>query len=295
MAARSETTVSASPSRSAWSAPVSLGSVVNSPWEDALAALSKDGRSLYFTSNRPPEAGGDGSFDIWVSHRAAPDAPWGLPVNLGLPVNTPAAEAGPNLSRDGHWLFFHRTTASGDFDLMVSWRPHTHDDFGWQEPVNLGPGVNGTANDAGAAYFAGDEGSGAELFFGSNRLGGYDLFVSRLTSGGSFGPATLIPELSSGAGDQRPAISHDGKEMFFHSNRAGSLAGSGDIWRSTRATVFDAWTTPTNVAELNTAAFEGQPALSADGDTLVFNSSGPGGLGANDLYVATRSRVKGRR
>ncbi len=286
---------SASPPHSPWSVPVNLGNVVNSSWEDALAALSKDGLSLYFTSNRPPEAGGDGSFDIWVSQRVTADAPWGPPTNLGLPVNTTAAEAGPALSRDGHWLFFHRTTAAGDFDLMASWRQFTHDDFGWEEPVNLGPAVNSTANDAGAAYFAGDESSSPELFFGSTRFGGFDLFVSRLSSDGTFGPATLIPELSSPAGDQRPTISHDGKEIFFHSNRIGSIAGTNDIWTSTRPTLFDPWEPPTNVAELNTAFADVQPTLSSDSSTLVFNSNRPGGFGGNDLYVVTRTKLAGNR
>src|SRR5262245_51847416 len=51
----------AAPLRSQWSAPVNLGAVVNSPWDDALAALSKDNLSLYFTSNRPVGAGGTGA------------------------------------------------------------------------------------------------------------------------------------------------------------------------------------------------------------------------------------------
>jgi Tol biopolymer transport system component len=215
-------------------------------------------------------------------------------MNVGLPVNTSVAEAAPALSRDGHWLFFHRTTLAGDFDLMASWRQYTHDDFGWQEPVNLAPVVNSAANDAGAAYFAGDENSSPELFFGSTRFGGFDLFVSRLSSNGTFGPATLIPELSSAAGDQRPTISHDGKEIFFHSNRSGSIAGTNDIWTSTRPTLFDPWEPPTNVSELNTAFADAQPTLSSDGDTLIFNSNRPGGFGANDLYVVTRTKLRGK-
>lgn|SRR5262245_3188495 len=284
----------AAPLRSQWSAPVNLGAVVNSPWDDALAALSKDNLSLYFTSNRPVGAGGTGGYDIWVSQRATIDAPWGPPVSLGPPVSTPAAaEAGAALSRDGHYLFFHRLMPTGDWDIMVSWRPQTHDDFGWQEPVNLGPAVNSAANDAGPAYFEGDETSPAQLFFGSTRFGSYDLFVSEIGSDGTFGPAMLIPELNSPAGDQRPTISHDGKEIFFHSNRVGSTAGLADIWTSTRPTLFDPWVTPTNVTEINSPSVDAQPTLSSDGETLIFNSNRPGSLGASDLYAVTRTKVRG--
>src|SRR5438034_6176124 len=46
---------------SEWSPPVNLGPTVNSGFIDAGPALSKDGLSLYFNSNRP---GGYGGNDI---------------------------------------------------------------------------------------------------------------------------------------------------------------------------------------------------------------------------------------
>jgi Tol biopolymer transport system component len=117
------------------------------------------------------------------------------------------------------------------------------------------------------------------------------LFVSRLRSDGTFAPAELVPELSGAASDQRPSISHDGREIYFHSTRAGSL-GNADIWVSTRPSVFDPWTLPTNVTELNTTYGEAQPTLSSQGDILIFNSTRPGSIGMTDLYVATRQKVK---
>ena len=55
----------------AWSAPVSLGPVVNFGNTDNSPELSRDGLSLYFGSvNRP---GGFGSTDLWVSRRACTD------------------------------------------------------------------------------------------------------------------------------------------------------------------------------------------------------------------------------
>ena len=278
----------AAPTYSPWSTPVSLGSVVNSPYDDALAAISKDELSLYFTSNRPVAEGGVGAYDIWVSQRSSTDAPWGTPVCLDLPVNTTTNEAGPALSRDGHWLFFHRTTEGANFDLMASWRQHTDDDFGWEEPFNLGPNVNTEFADAGPSFFEGDDGSPAELYFGSMRLGGWDLFVSQLQGDGTFGPAELVAELNSSAADQRPSISHDGREMYFHSNRTGSAVA--DIWVSTRPSVLDPWTEPTNVTEVNTTYADAQPTLSPKGKMLVFNSNRPGTIGSHDLFFATRGK-----
>ncbi len=95
---------------SPWSAPVNLNNlpgcpaVVNSTSDDQHPAISKDGLSLYFTSNRP---GGSGNFDLWVTQRDSLDDCWLPPVNLGPGVNTPSLESAPNLTTDGHWLYFH--------------------------------------------------------------------------------------------------------------------------------------------------------------------------------------------
>ncbi len=131
-----------------WSAPVNLGPVINSAFSDQGPAISKDGRSLYFTSNRP---GGLGGFDMYVSQREGVHEPWGSPVNLGPTVNTTFDEGNPAFSSDGHFLFFQskRPGGLGGIDIWASQRKDTHDDFDWQLPVNLGPGVNSAADDNG--------------------------------------------------------------------------------------------------------------------------------------------------
>jgi WD40 repeat protein len=86
----------AAPDYSPWSEPVNLGATINSSFADGGPALSKDGLSLYFGSDRP---GGFGGFDLWVSQRATVEAPWGPPVNLVV-INTADIENVPSLSRD---------------------------------------------------------------------------------------------------------------------------------------------------------------------------------------------------
>src|SRR3989442_10390197 len=78
-----------------WSAPVNLGPVFNSAFSDQGPAISKNGLSLYFTSNRP---GGIGGFDLYLSPRAGVREPWGSPVNLRPPVNNTVDEGEPALS-----------------------------------------------------------------------------------------------------------------------------------------------------------------------------------------------------
>src|SRR5438105_13430096 len=72
---------------SPWSDPVNLGPVINGPGLDnRRPAISSDGLSLYFSSNRPggglPDTG-----PIFVSHRASLNDPWGEPQNPGPGIN----------------------------------------------------------------------------------------------------------------------------------------------------------------------------------------------------------------
>src|SRR5687767_8264800 len=93
----------------AWSAPVWLGPIVNSISNEQNAQLSKDGLSLYFSSNR---AGGQGGLDIYVAQRSSLDSPWGPATNVAA-LNSPQADFAPNVSIDGHLLFFASARAGG--------------------------------------------------------------------------------------------------------------------------------------------------------------------------------------
>jgi hypothetical protein len=274
-----------------WSAPVNVGAPVNSADSDFGPNLSRDGLSLYFSSNRP---GGWGGNDIWVAQRAKRKDPWGEPRNLGAPVNTPGLDQGPTLSRDGRSLYFFndRPGGFGAIDLYVSHRRDRHDDFGWEEPQNLGPMINSAAVEAGAALF--EHGDTLTLYFQSNRpngIGGYDIYVSERHRGGDFEAPLLVEELSTPFDDRVPAIRGDGLEIFLDSDRPGTLGGF-DIWSPVRATTCDRWSPPTNLTILNTPGFDGRPAPTFDGRSLYFFSNRPGGFGGNDLYISTRERLE---
>ena len=286
----------AAPIYTDWTAPVSLGAMVNSSAGESGPALSPDGLSLFFYSNRPGGVGANGTNDIWVTQRPTVNDPWGPPINVGAPLNSTLNDQLPSLSEDGHWMILSSArTGAGGFggpDLYQSYRADVHDDFGWETPTNLGSNVNSTAGDTGNAYFA--NGGHPQVYFGSDRgqpINVADLYVTTQQADGTWGPATLVPELnSSPTTENRPTIRADGLEIFFYSDRPGSATS--DLWTATRPSIDAAWSSPTNLgAIVNSDAADVHPGLSADAKTLIFASTRTGTLGGNDLYMTTRAQI----
>jgi Tol biopolymer transport system component len=146
---------------------VNLGSTINSSALDWSPAISADGLSLVFCSNRPD---GIGKTDLWMTRRSTTDDPWSEPVNLGPPVNSPDVEATPSISADGLLLFFQSNRPGGyggGADIWVTRRKTTDDP--WSEPVNLGPVVSTWGFDGNPSISA----DGSTLYFASNRPGGH--------------------------------------------------------------------------------------------------------------------------
>ncbi|MCA1589505.1 MAG: hypothetical protein LC734_03775, partial [Acidobacteria bacterium] len=99
------------PKFSDWAPVEHLPPPINSEFDDHAAILSKDEKTMYFTSNRTGSVGG--SEDIWVSTRKTRNSPWRTPVNLGLTINTPAMERVRSFTADGRVLLFQSDRGGG--------------------------------------------------------------------------------------------------------------------------------------------------------------------------------------
>ena len=97
------------------------------------AALSSDGNTLYFASDRP---GGLGGSDIWRSVNNGDG--WGVPENLGSTINTPGDELFPTVV--GEALYFSSAAHQnmGGLDIFVTNRQGND----WAEPTNMGYPIN---------------------------------------------------------------------------------------------------------------------------------------------------------
>lgn len=272
---------------SPWQRPQPL-TMLNSPdsshFQEHAPYLTTDGHWLFFHSSRADgSCNGGGRQELWAAHRQDKrnDFSWEAPINLGCNLNISAADdAGPNVWEDTTgtlYLYFTR---------------------------NLSP-----ANPDGFSIYL------------STCSADLDSCIRQQLWGATDQP---VGALSSSVRDTRTALSRrDGLEMIVTSRRCNSpipsidlplcstlSAGMLDLWVSTRDSVRlsqDNWTTPINLNRdnlnkcnqlgmpscpvLNTGPNDGAPALSWDGQTMIFYSNRPGGSGGNDLYMSTRTKL----
>jgi hypothetical protein len=110
--------------------PAVVVAELNSPVDDNHLSVRADGREIWFNSRRLGSIlspAGPPSFDIWVATRRSLHDAWSTPVNLGAPVNSPAAEFHPNISFDGRTLVFIDPSGAvrgglGGFDIWMTTR-----------------------------------------------------------------------------------------------------------------------------------------------------------------------------
>src|SRR6187402_3623321 len=235
------------PKFSDWAPVTHLPPPINSAFDDQAPVLSKDEKTLFFTSNRPGSLGR--SEDIWVSTRKTRNSPWGRPVNVGL-LNTSSIERLRSLTSDGRVLLFmsDRPGSRGQTDIWATSRENPNDDFGWSEPVNLGSNINSEGSELAARYLFANGGRTRKLLFSSARPGGFggpDIYESVIGPNG-FEAAVNVFELNSPSVETCFWVRDDGLELIFISNRpelTGDLSQN-DVWTATRESVDESWSAP---------------------------------------------------
>jgi len=151
----------------------------------------------------------------------------------------------------------------------------------------LVPGINTNAEDDGFSLSP-DQ---LTAWFSSSRPGGMgiqDIWIAtRPTPTAAFNSFTVAGGVNSPGLDTQPRISNDGLTLMFTSDRNSGRAY--DLVIATRTSTAANFSTPVEIAGVNTTSTDGELFLTADGQTMYFTSNRPGGPGANDLYVATKS------
>ena len=186
-----------------WTPATKMNENISTKYWESNACFSKDGKTLYFTSNRK---GTNGGLDIYRSE-IQPDGRWGEPVNLGTTINTRYNEECPYISNDGQTLYFssYGHYNMGGYDIFYS---RKNSDGTWAEPVNVGYPINTTDDD----LFFQPVNNGNGAFYAMNRPGGmgrHDIYYMNIYSADNPRFYTISGSLSTadgGAGSSPVAI-----------------------------------------------------------------------------------------
>lgn len=125
-----------------WTPLRKLNENINTKYWESHASVSKDGKTLYFSSNRKGSFGG---LDIFRAERL-PNGEWGVATNLGNVINSPYNDDNPFITEDGQKIFFssYGHYNMGGYDIFMS---RKNADGSWAKPVNIGFSINTTDDD----------------------------------------------------------------------------------------------------------------------------------------------------
>jgi outer membrane protein OmpA-like peptidoglycan-associated protein len=188
---------------------------LNTPENEGMHSLSRDGRTMIFTWCHDRQ--GLGSCDLYSTTRMNRQD-WSKPRNLGPLVNSRHWDAQPTLSADGRTLIFtsNREGGAGESDL---WWSHLDSLGEWTRPSPL-PGKVNTPGREQSPFLHAD---GITLYFASNGhpgMGDFDLYVSRYEpdSGWTL-PVNLGYPINTDGHEGALSVEMDGQTAWFATDR----------------------------------------------------------------------------
>ena len=117
-----------------------------------------------------------------------------------------------------------------------------------------------------------------------------DFYYAVLDSSGWHKAKPIGSPVNTDENEGAQTLSADGRLLIFTGCGRADGVGSCDLYLSVNKN--GVWTTPVNMGEpVNSGAWESQPSLSANGETLFFVSSRKGGKGKMDIWKAEKIAV----
>lgn len=203
-------------------------------------------------------------------------SPWSGVARIAE-LSSSEQDAAAELSADGVTMRF-TSDRGGSFDVYAAARVQRG--LPWGAPVRIAELSSGDQD--WNAFVLPD---GLKVYLNSQRSGGgsYDIwYATRASTSDSWGPMQRAAELSTTAAEGDMWVDPTDRVIVFDSTRD----GDSNLFMATRASAAEPWGDPVPISELNTAAHERDPAMSADLRTLLFTRDVGGGN--IDIFIATR-------
>jgi hypothetical protein len=231
---------------------------------DSHAALSPDGRDLYFLRLAPDFS----RWTVFTSHQT--NGRWSSPEVA--PFSGQWQDADPSVTSDGQHLYFvsDRPIDAGgarrpDHDIWMMDRTAT----GWSAPRHLPAPVNSDADE----WYPIALKNGA-LYFGSQRReanGGGDIYRATLRDG-AYAVENVGAPLNTAAAEYEPFVTEDERLMLFTATRRPDSLGDFDLYASHKQPD-GRWSEPVNLGPgINSPARELSPKLTLDGKRFYWTS-----------------------
>ncbi|MBK8614812.1 MAG: OmpA family protein [Flavobacteriales bacterium] len=199
-----------------------------------------------------------------------------LPYQNGLLV---VAEREAGLDKSNPW------TGGSFLDICYT---EKHTLANWSEPKAIPGEVNGRyhegpvalSSDGRVLYFTRSNYYKVKLRKDDKNISHLKLFRAEMQPNGEWGNIRAFAFNGEDHSVGHPALSADGKTLYFASDMPGSLGGS-DLWKCTDTG--SGWSTPQNLgATVNTAGNELFPTI--NGEVLYFSSSAHTNMGGLDIF-----------
>ena len=182
---------------------------------DADPFVTKDGRTIYFVSNRPvhKEDNVKQDWDIWKTELTS--SGWGEPIHLDSPINTSGSEFFPTIADNGNFYFgSSREGGKGRADIYVSKFINNQ----YTAPENLGDSINTPDNEY-EPFIARDESYLIFMATVPNGIANADFYISYHVNAKWTKAKKLPPPINTGVTEWGGKVTRDGKYFFFGSNR----------------------------------------------------------------------------
>jgi hypothetical protein len=229
---------------------------VNGDTFETSSAISGDGLTLWFGSDR---VGGAGGIDIWVSQRASRTSAWSTPVDV-LSLNSPADDIPRPPGQHALVMPMSSELATPNrYQTYLAARPNTGAPFAAPVPI---PNLDYTDSSTVDGFLTDD---GLTMFFSS----------APVTP-----PADAATPVDAGKVDAGRTVD---------AGKGGDAgAASSDLFVAFRRSTSEDFVETETLTDLNTPADERDPWLSPDGTTLYFTSDRGGVLNIYTAHVQPR-------
>lgn len=238
-----------------WTNPLPIDSI-NSKFNDENPVISEDGKTVFFSSNRP---NGKGGYDIWSSVLTK-DKKWSNPYLLGGDVNTEFDEVFPEIAPAQNALFFSsnrpystnskdsaenqkiKSTKPGNYNIYRSIRIPKNN-----EVVSSGPPAFGFVENIEELNSPKNQGKvaisedGNLIYLSSDRpggYGGYDIYISAFKDGKYITPINFKAPINTEYDEISPSMRMGTFKIQFNSNRNSRSFKDFHIYESQSQQVF---------------------------------------------------------